>query len=235
MKDDHPEACRTFVVSTTLRASGSVRMRTYDTSTADASDICIWQAARATSAAPTFFAPILIDNVSYGDGGIGWNNPTKEAIAEVQNIWPNRVIGCVVSIGTGLEEALQLNERSRNQFVDTILRRTSPKVAFKVVVAEYCVKCVTSCELIHRELAENPERIIVDGNYFRLNVPQGMSQIGLAEWNKLEDMIALTNAYMTHGEMIKPKRTIANLLRTLAPGVNDNPILVVSRQFSGNS
>ena len=222
-------------MSTTLRASGSVRMRTYDTSIADASDICIWQAARATSAAPTFFPPILIDKINYGDGGVGWNNPTKEVIAEVQNIWPNRVIGCVVSIGTGLEEALQLNERSTNQFVDAVLRMTSPKVAFQVAVAEYCVKCVTSCELIHRELSENPERIVLDGNYFRLNVPQGMSQIGLAEWNKLEHMIALTNTYMTHGEMIKPKRIIANLLRTLAPGVNDDRKLVVPSEFSGNS
>lgn len=218
LKDPLPvsELCHTFVVSTSLRStSGPLRMRTYDILIADAFAARIWEAARATSAAPTFFAPIYIDDVSYGDGGTGWNNPTKEAIIEVQNIWPNRPIGCVVSIGTGLEEALQLNEESQQLpgFVEAVLRKTSPILAFKVAVAEYCIQCLTSCELTHREVADNPERMILDGNYFRLNVPQGMSKIGLDEWDKLGDMIALTNSYMTHGEIMKTKQSIAKLLQ----------------------
>lgn len=215
LKDLRSDLCRTFVVSTSLRsADGAVRMRTYDTLTADAFPARIWEVARATSAAPTFFPPICIDDVSYGDGGTGWNNPTKEAIVEAQNIWPNRPIGCVVSIGTGLEEALQLNDNTQEVvcFVNAIFQKTSPRVAFQVAVAEYCVKCLTSCEIAHRELAENPERIILEGNYFRLNVPQGMSKIGLDEWDKLEDMVALTKSYMTHGEQLKSKQVIANLL-----------------------
>ena len=215
LKDSRGDLCRTFVISTSLRTGGATRMRTYDTLTADAFQGRIWEVARATSAAPTFFSPIYIGDVRYGDGGTGWNNPTKEAIAEAHNIWPNRPIGCVVSIGTGLEEALQLNDKSQEipKFIESILRKTSPKLAFQVAVAEYCVKCLTSCENVHRELAENPERIILDGNYFRLNVPQGMSKIGLDEWDKLEDMIALSNNYMTHGDLLKPKQTIAKLLR----------------------
>jgi len=46
-----------------------------------------------------------------------------------------------------------------------------------------------------------------------LNVPQGMSRIGLAEWDKLEDMIALTDTYMDHGEVKKTRRRIAELLQ----------------------
>jgi len=67
--------------------------------------------------------------------------------------------------------------------------------------------------MVHREIAEHPERDILDGNYFRLNVPQGMGTIGLAEWDKLGNIIALTNRYMEHGEMKEPKRQMANLLR----------------------
>ena len=67
--------------------------------------------------------------------------------------------------------------------------------------------------MVHREIAEHPERDILEGNYFRLNVIQGMSSIGLAEWDKLKTMIALTDRYMQHGEMKEPKRKIANLLR----------------------
>lgn len=182
MRDDHVNLCRTFVVATFLRANGAVRMRTYNTTTADASDIYIWQAARATSAAPTLFPPISIDNIKYGDGSTGWNNPTNEAIAEAHNIWPDRPIDCVVSIGTGLEDPLQLNDQSKKfEFLGTILRMTSPKILSQLAMAEYCVTCLTSCEITHRNLAENPEKRILGGNYFRLNVPQGMSRIGLAE------------------------------------------------------
>ena len=145
LKDTNLNLCHTFVISTCLRsAGGAIRMRTYDTLTADAFDAYtyIWEAARATCAAPTFFSPIYIDDVRYGDGGTGWNNPTKEAIAETQNIWPNRPIGCIVSIGTGLEEALQLNEKGKeiSGFVAAILQKTSPKLAFQVAVAEYLLQ-----------------------------------------------------------------------------------------------
>ena len=67
--------------------------------------------------------------------------------------------------------------------------------------------------MVHRELAENPNEYILQGNSFRLNVPQGMAEIGLAEWDKLPNMIALTDRYMEHGEMKQPIRKIANLLQ----------------------
>jgi len=67
--------------------------------------------------------------------------------------------------------------------------------------------------LIHREVAEHCDRDILEGNYFRLNVVQGMSAIGLAEWDKLGTMIALTNRYMDNGDKRKEKRRIAELLR----------------------
>ena len=215
LKDSPTDLCHTFVVATSLHAGGAVRMRSFGTRDADAFSACIWQVGRATSAAPTFFTPIEIDDVLYGDGGTGWNNPTREAIAEARNIWPNRPIGIVISIGTGLEEALQLNEKSTqlSKLADVLLRNTSPKSSFQLAVAEYAVRCLTSCEMVHREIAEHPKRDILDGNYFRLNVPQGMGTIGLAEWDKLGNIIALTNRYMEHGEMKEPKRKMANLLR----------------------
>jgi predicted acylesterase/phospholipase RssA len=215
LEDPRVDLCRTFVVSTSLHAGGAVRMRSFGTRDADPFPACIWQVARATSAAPTYFLPMEIDDVLYGDGGTGWNNPTKEAIEEARTLWPSRPIGILVSIGTGLEEALQLNDTSKElpKVVESLLRNTSPGHAFKLAVAEYAVKCITSCELIHREVAERCNREILEGNYFRLNVPQGMSSIGLAEWEKLGAMIALTNRYMDHGDKRKEKRRIAELLR----------------------
>jgi predicted acylesterase/phospholipase RssA len=215
LKESQDDLCRTFVVSTSLHAGGAVRMRSFGTREADAFPACIWQVARATSAAPTYFLPIEIDDVLYGDGGTGWNNPTNEAIAEAWNVWPDRPIGILVSIGTGLEEALQLKDTSQevSKVVQSLLRNTSPGHAFKLAVAEYAVKCITSCELIHQKVAEHCDRHILEGNYFRLNVTQGMSAIGLADWDKLGTMIALTNRYMDNGDKRKEKRRIAELLR----------------------
>jgi Patatin-like phospholipase len=215
LKDTRASFCKTFVVATRTRASGSaVRMRTYSTMSHDPFPARIWEAARATSAAPTFFDPIVIDDVTYGDGGTGWNNPAEEAIAEAYDIWPTRRIGCFVSLGTGLESALQLDDEARSVpgLVNKVLSVTLPNVAFTAAVAEYCVQCLTSCERIHRRINENPERLGLGQNYFRLNVPQGMSKIGLEEWRKLGDMIALTKDYMDSGEMRRMKLRIAFLL-----------------------
>ncbi|KAK7047686.1 hypothetical protein VNI00_006454 [Paramarasmius palmivorus] len=65
------------------------------------------QAARATSAAPTYFDPITVDGTTFADaGGAGFNNPTEVAIREVAMIpeWINRGIGVIVSLGTGLND-----------------------------------------------------------------------------------------------------------------------------------
>jgi patatin-like phospholipase/acyl hydrolase len=40
------------------------------------SDCMIWQAARATCAAPTYFRRMKIGKWEYVDGGLGFNNPT---------------------------------------------------------------------------------------------------------------------------------------------------------------
>jgi hypothetical protein len=215
LKDPRTDLCRTFVVATSLHAGGPVRMRSFGTRDADPFPACIWQVGRATTAAPTFFLPIEIGDVLYGDGGTGWNNPTKEAILEAHSIWPNRPIGILISIGTGLEGPLQLKDKNTKlpELAQTLLNNTSPRRAFQLAVAEYAVQCLTSCEMVHREIAEHPERDILEGHYFRLNVIQGMSSIGLDEWDKLKAMIALTDRYMQHGEIKEPKRKIANLLR----------------------
>ena len=182
---------------------------------ADPFSACIWQVARVTSAALNFFAPIEIHDVLYGDGGTGWNNPTKEVIAEARNIGLDRPVGIVVSIGTGLEEALELKDKPTqlSTLAQLFLENTSLKNAFKLAVAEYAVRCLTSCQMVHREITEHLDKDILHGNYFRLNVPQGMSAIGLAEWDKLKQMKAPTNRYMDHGEMRQTKHKIADLLQ----------------------
>jgi len=101
----HP-SCPVFVVTTYGRiADGELKLfRSYGF---DRDETPIWQAARATSAAPAFFPPARVDIPApagwYVDGGLRANNPSWEAIIEGKAHWGAR--RCfIVSVGTGVQK-----------------------------------------------------------------------------------------------------------------------------------
>ncbi|MCJ1473164.1 hypothetical protein MMC13_001815 [Lambiella insularis] len=65
----------------------------------------IWQAGRATSAAPVLFQSARISNVgTFQDGGLKHNNPVNLALWESRQIWPSiSQPDLVLSLGTGTE------------------------------------------------------------------------------------------------------------------------------------
>jgi predicted acylesterase/phospholipase RssA len=213
LENPRPDACKTFVVATSTRAAGTpVLMRTYNNFPSVAAfSAKFWEAARATTAAPTFFLPITINDIDYADGGTGFNNPTELAIDEAHNLWPNRPIGCLVSIGTGLEDAIQLGDDVEG-LARKLLSMASTSTSFNIKVAEWCVALLTSSQSKHLQLMEQAKRLHIHGNYFRFDVPQGMSRIGLEDWGKLKDMIALTTQYMTYGIWDKKESVVKRLL-----------------------
>ena len=74
------------------------------------------QALRASCAAPTYFEEFVhyVDSEEgdevevYLDGGLLCNNPTQVMLHECRCIFPDRPIGCVVSLGTGDEPPEEL-------------------------------------------------------------------------------------------------------------------------------
>lgn len=83
------------------------RFRTYTVRSNPSANCQIWEAARATTAAPTFFKRIEIGEEGqakeeFFDGGLRCNNPVDEVLNEARDIFGNdRRVNCVVSIGTG--------------------------------------------------------------------------------------------------------------------------------------
>ncbi|KAF4631008.1 hypothetical protein G7Y89_g7121 [Cudoniella acicularis] len=213
--DEEAGGCRTFVVAIRTRGGNqAARLRTYGNDEAGPFEGRIWEAARATSAAPTFFSPIQVEGVKWGDAGTGWNNPTREAMYEARMTWPNRPIGCLISLGTGEGLPTQLVE-AENLPGDGLLRNVFNNVAarqsFLLEVAKYCKDCLTSCKTVHEDVLENQDAEGLGGRYFRFNTP-GMGGIGLEEWKRISDMIALTQTYMESRSVRYPKLQAAGLL-----------------------
>ena len=136
----------------------------------------------------------------------GFANDTRELAETIR-----RVIEAG-AVGINLEDQVHDGTRRLYDLDIAVERVRAARVAAEATGVPLVIKYVTSCELIHRDISEHADRDILEENYFRLNVPQGMSTISLAECDKLGDMIALINRYMYHGNMKKKKQKIAELL-----------------------
>lgn len=76
-------------------------------------EISVWEAARATSAAPKIFKPYdhAASGHTFADGGIYYNNPIEIALHEQAFIWPQHkphLPDIVLSLGTGYAERKRL-------------------------------------------------------------------------------------------------------------------------------
>lgn len=73
--------------------------------------ILAWEAGRATSAAPTYFAPFEKEDKLLADGGVIANNPSLYAYVEAKKMYPECRCFHILSIGT----ANDVHTTSRNE------------------------------------------------------------------------------------------------------------------------
>ncbi|XP_053318917.1 calcium-independent phospholipase A2-gamma [Spea bombifrons] len=110
----------------------------------------LWQAIRASSAAPGYFQEYVLGNDLHQDGGLLINNPSALALHECKCLWPNVPLQCVVSLGTGRYETAGKSNATH----------TSLKAKITNVISS-----ATDTEEVHKTL----DALLPPDTYFRFN------------------------------------------------------------------
>lgn len=146
-------------------------------------DCYVWEAVRATSAAPLFFEPITLkaSQATFVDGGIRANNPIDFLMSEARSLWPDREVGCVISLGTGIKlpQSLDLHNSRLHEVLQTL------------------ADIATDANSKAREFRDTAEgrTLVRNRRYFRYSVPQGVGEVDLADFEKMPYMESMTLPY----------------------------------------
>ncbi|KAH8920297.1 FabD/lysophospholipase-like protein [Atractiella rhizophila] len=179
MKDDAIEhRWRTFVVSKyESDAVVSTEMRTYHVRAAgrSAATCTVWEAARATSSAPQFFPPIVIDKAKLV--AIGNNNPAALAMEESKRIWgQGSEVACLVSLGSGIAAAVKCGGT-----------KGEIELAVKAIIED--------CSHVADQLKMRMQDHSLGHRYHRFSV-HTMGGVKWEEWERTKDVVGRTRAYM---------------------------------------
>lgn len=150
-------------------------------------ELKIWEAARATSAAPTCFKRMKIGppgaQEEFLDGGLGNNNPIKLLMKETPKAFDDqRAVACIISIGTGSTNITEFKE---------------PGLFQKVVptnLIDALKEIATDCERVEKEVAQR--FATTPGIYFRFNVEHGLERIPMESYDELGNIKAKTINYL---------------------------------------
>lgn len=152
----------------------------------DYRDVQIWEAARATTAAPSYFDPMVLtrgnNSRTFIDGAMGCNNPAKEVVDEAAALFgTDCVLGCLVSLGTGFSGEVTIGE------AESGIKKT-------VGLINNLKKIATNTEEVHEDL-RRLIRADLD-TYFRFQLPKGAEEIRLHEYKKLDELSQLMQVYI---------------------------------------
>ena len=166
---DKPYLFRTYK---NLHKSKDLNGKALDRNPDLAHDIPIWQVARATSAAPTYFKAPKIDGLEYLDGGFGSNNPSTEICDEVRtmNNHAKFCVGVFLSVGTGKNNKVS---RWRNS------QKWVPASRY-INYLNFAKAWASQSEKQHTDMIKYQRTF--GFKYYRLNVETGFDGMKLDEW-----------------------------------------------------
>jgi len=180
------------------------RFRTYPVRALASANCRIWEAARATTAAPTFFKRIAIGEEGqareeFVDGGLKCNNPAIQVLQEARNIFGNdRLVRCLVSLGTGHPGTIGLAKPDAFQrFLPTELID---------VLKEITINCLETANVLSDRFKD------VEKFYFRFDVSHGNERISLEEWRKVGELTTHTKNYMAGVPVVRAIDEVVDIL-----------------------
>jgi len=144
----------------------------------------VWEAARATSAAPLFFEPTQLSasRATFVDGAVHLNNPIFKVIKEAKSLWPDVGFKSIVSIGTGWidPKGFELSQLKLHNVIKT------------------CVEVAMNSHKEAQRFVEEGQgkELSQAGVYFRFDVDRGNDTVSMDQWQKLDDVDAFTEAYL---------------------------------------
>ncbi|XP_072291966.1 calcium-independent phospholipase A2-gamma-like isoform X2 [Eucyclogobius newberryi] len=152
----------------------------------------VWQAIRATSAAPGYFQEFTLGQDLHQDGGLLINNPTSLAVHESNCLWPDTPLECVVSLGTG-----RFENPNKNNVTYTSLRTKLTNV----------ISSATDTEEVHVMM----DAFLPPDTYFRFN-PHISEDVSLDE-NRQEKLNLLQTQCARYLERNEEKlKKVAHIL-----------------------
>jgi len=154
------------------------------------------EACRATTADLRIFATIEIGEVWLKDtligGSLRCNNPVKYVWREAKSTFPDQTISCVVSIGAGIKGVLDV-------------KRPLDTTHFNIL-HDIATDCEITSDDIANQLSTTP------GVYFRLNVDQGLQNVGSTQCEELAAVQVHTVQYLQFHAV---DQKVARLVRVL--------------------
>lgn len=177
-----------------------VHLRSYDMP-GELEDVSIIEAARATSAATTFFDPVQIGSRRFADGALRANNPVEQVEDEATDLWCNDtgdlkpLVKCFISIGTG--------NPGKHPIKDNGIKFLSSTL----------VELATETEETEKRFMAKWRQHYKTKRYFRFNVDQGLQDVQLAEYKQQGLIEAATRDYFSHQKVKFEARDCVENLR----------------------
>lgn len=176
--------CRVLVCATRGENRSITHLTSFATSRgANDPSVTIVEAVRATSAASSYFDPVIIGKhqEQYLDGATGANNPVRELWTAAQDVWDESPVAdrikCLVSIGTGLPSLEAFGQSIVDVGKSLLALATETEHTAEIFARE------------HRDLARSKR-------YFRFSVDRGLESVGLEEAAKTAVVVSATRRYL---------------------------------------
>jgi predicted acylesterase/phospholipase RssA len=177
-----------FTVASESASGDPVIFRNYETPregpyNADVKSLKLWEVARATSASPTYFKPVMLEarKRTYIDGSSKFPNPVRLLYREARDIWPDSEV-MIISIGTGGAPRSNFSGSLRDAFEANARMSTDAEM---------------TADDFGRQFVATSSRT----SYYRFNAHNSLEDVGLEEWRAYGAVEAATRAYLTHGNV----------------------------------